>query len=139
MVRDLQTYYDAAGNSTGAPSGISIYMWPMSGDGSSSVPAAVAAAVSSSSGSGSGSAAPPFLLTEEILRDWGTPTARFDAQSTSCNLADYFAEHEIIINLTFCGDWAGAPGVWGTVEGTSKTQSCEDYVRRECTPLLLGI
>lgn len=38
---------------------------------------------------------------------WGTPTAYFP-NSTSCDLAEEFGENNIIINLTLCGDWAGA-------------------------------
>nr|GAT48348.1 glycoside hydrolase family 16 protein [Mycena chlorophos] len=40
---------------------------------------------------------------------WGTPTASFP--STSCNIPQFFSRHNIIINLTLCGDWAGAPSV----------------------------
>ncbi|TBU22209.1 endo-1,3(4)-beta-glucanase-like protein [Dichomitus squalens] len=38
--------------------------------------------------------------------DWGTPFADFP--STSCDMASHFGPHNIVINLTFCGDWAGA-------------------------------
>ncbi|KAF4622600.1 hypothetical protein D9613_009003 [Agrocybe pediades] len=38
--------------------------------------------------------------------NWGTPTAFFP--DTSCNFPDHFQEHNIIINLTLCGDWAGS-------------------------------
>ncbi|KAF9445875.1 glycoside hydrolase family 16 protein [Macrolepiota fuliginosa MF-IS2] len=37
--------------------------------------------------------------------NWGTPIAFFP--DTSCDMAQHFSEHNIIINLTFCGDWAG--------------------------------
>ncbi|TBU64696.1 laminarinase [Dichomitus squalens] len=37
---------------------------------------------------------------------WGTPLADFP--SASCDMASHFGPHNIIINLTFCGDWAGA-------------------------------
>ncbi|KAF9528602.1 glycoside hydrolase family 16 protein [Crepidotus variabilis] len=53
--------------------------------------------------------------------NWGTPTAYFP--NTSCNIPNYFQEHNIIINLTFCGDWAG--GVYGS-SGCPST--CVDYV-----------
>jgi len=36
----------------------------------------------------------------------GTPVADFP--NTSCNIPTYFQENNIIINLTFCGDWAGS-------------------------------
>ncbi|KAF9443774.1 glycoside hydrolase family 16 protein [Macrolepiota fuliginosa MF-IS2] len=38
--------------------------------------------------------------------NWGTPTAFFP--NTSCDLTQHFSAHNIIINLTFCGDFAGA-------------------------------
>ncbi|KAJ6481084.1 glycoside hydrolase family 16 protein [Mycena sanguinolenta] len=37
---------------------------------------------------------------------WGVPAANFP--NTDCNLAQFFSSNNIIINLTFCGDWAGA-------------------------------
>ncbi|KAJ7622157.1 glycoside hydrolase family 16 protein [Roridomyces roridus] len=38
--------------------------------------------------------------------NWGTPTANFP--NTQCNLPQFFSGNNIIINLTFCGQWAGA-------------------------------
>ncbi|KAL1676386.1 glycoside hydrolase family 16 protein [Schizophyllum commune] len=38
--------------------------------------------------------------------NWGTPQAFFP--SDTCNIAEHFDAHNIIINLTLCGDWAGA-------------------------------
>ncbi|KAJ8489562.1 hypothetical protein ONZ51_g2842 [Trametes cubensis] len=38
--------------------------------------------------------------------NWGTPYAYFPSQS--CDLNSHFGAHNIIINLTLCGDWAGA-------------------------------
>ncbi|KAJ6543692.1 glycoside hydrolase family 16 protein [Mycena vulgaris] len=37
------------------------------------------------------------------------PVANFP--NTNCNLAQFFAANNIIINLTFCGDWAGQPDI----------------------------
>ncbi|KAF9233225.1 glycoside hydrolase family 16 protein [Melanogaster broomeanus] len=37
--------------------------------------------------------------------NWGTPAAYFP--NTDCDLATHFDANNIIINLTFCGDWAG--------------------------------
>ncbi|KAF8803219.1 glycoside hydrolase family 16 protein [Phlegmacium glaucopus] len=37
---------------------------------------------------------------------WGTPTAAFP--DTSCDIPEFFQEHNIVINLTLCGDWAGS-------------------------------
>ncbi|TFK73373.1 laminarinase [Pluteus cervinus] len=52
---------------------------------------------------------------------WGTPAAYFP--SSSCNISQKFGPHNIIINLTFCGDWAGA--VYGN---SGCPSSCVDYV-----------
>ncbi|KAJ7624602.1 glycoside hydrolase family 16 protein [Roridomyces roridus] len=53
--------------------------------------------------------------------NWGTPTANFP--NTQCNFPQFFDSHNIIINLTFCGDWAGA--VYGA-SGCPST--CNSYV-----------
>ncbi|GLB43086.1 putative glycoside hydrolase family 16 protein [Lyophyllum shimeji] len=53
--------------------------------------------------------------------NWGTPSAYFP--NTSCDIASHFSQNNIIINLTFCGDWAGA--VYGS-SGCPST--CVDYV-----------
>ncbi|KZT36648.1 endo-1,3(4)-beta-glucanase [Sistotremastrum suecicum HHB10207 ss-3] len=39
--------------------------------------------------------------------NWGTPWAWWP-NTASCNLASHFNGNNIIINLTLCGDWAGA-------------------------------
>ncbi|KAJ7598964.1 glycoside hydrolase family 16 protein [Mycena floridula] len=54
---------------------------------------------------------------------WGTPTAYFP--STSCDIASHFGVHNIIINLTFCGDWAGQAGIYAQ-SGCPST--CNDFV-----------
>ncbi|KAJ7275634.1 laminarinase [Mycena rebaudengoi] len=41
---------------------------------------------------------------------WGTPAAFFPA--TSCPISSKFGPHNIIINLTFCGDWAGQSSIY---------------------------
>ncbi|KAI0762600.1 2 beta-glucan [Fomes fomentarius] len=38
---------------------------------------------------------------------WGQPSAVF--VSDQCDINAHFGAHNIIINLTFCGDWAGLP------------------------------
>lgn len=38
--------------------------------------------------------------------NWGMPAANFP--SGSCDISQYFGPHNIVINLDFCGDWAGA-------------------------------
>jgi hypothetical protein len=53
--------------------------------------------------------------------NWGSPSAYFP--STNCPMSQMFGPHNIIIDLTFCGDWAGA------VYGSSGCPSnCVDYV-----------
>lgn len=37
---------------------------------------------------------------------WGTASAVFPS-SDQCDLDAHFAAHQIVINLTYCGDWAG--------------------------------
>ncbi|KAL7413432.1 concanavalin A-like lectin/glucanase domain-containing protein [Mrakia frigida] len=55
---------------------------------------------------------------------WGTPTAVFPS-SDQCDLDAHFAAHQIVLNLTFCGDWAGSS--YGS--DSSCPSSCDDHVR----------
>ncbi|KAF4564594.1 hypothetical protein EYR36_002531 [Pleurotus pulmonarius] len=52
---------------------------------------------------------------------WGTPAAFFP--NTQCDIASHFNEHNIIINLTFCGDWAGSVYAQSGCPST-----CNDFV-----------
>ncbi|KAL3481205.1 concanavalin A-like lectin/glucanase domain-containing protein [Aspergillus californicus] len=53
---------------------------------------------------------------------WGTPAARFKG---NCNIDQHFSSSQIIFDITFCGDWAGA--TWGSSScGTLGT--CQNYV-----------
>ncbi|KAJ7227882.1 glycoside hydrolase family 16 protein, partial [Mycena haematopus] len=54
---------------------------------------------------------------------WGTPAANFP--NTDCNIAQFFDANNIIINLTFCGDWAGNANVYAA-SGCPST--CNSYV-----------
>jgi len=54
---------------------------------------------------------------------WGTPVANFP--NTLCDLDAKFGPNNIIINLTLCGDWAGATYASDGCPGT-----CVDYVNR---------
>ncbi|KAL5510983.1 hypothetical protein ACEPAG_3702 [Sanghuangporus baumii] len=56
--------------------------------------------------------------------NWGTPVANFPS-SNNCNINSAFGPNNIIINLTFCGDWAGASSVYAASNCPS---SCVDYV-----------
>lgn len=85
------------------PSFIKIYFWER---GSSSVPGDVKHPGSS-------------VKTD----NWGTPTAYYP--STNCDFSSHLGPHNIIINLTFCGDWAGDSGVWAS-SGCPST--CVDFV-----------
>jgi len=55
--------------------------------------------------------------------NWGTPDAFFP--NTSCDIDSHFGPANIIINLTFCGDWAGSASVYSS-SGCPST--CTDYV-----------
>ncbi|KAJ3759525.1 laminarinase [Lentinula raphanica] len=86
---------------------ISIWFWPRS---STTVPSDV------SGGS-----------TEVDTDNWGTPVAFFP--NTDCDIASEFAAHNFVINLTFCGDWAGITSVWDLACAASTgVADCNDYV-----------
>ncbi|KAJ8463021.1 hypothetical protein ONZ45_g17727 [Pleurotus djamor] len=53
--------------------------------------------------------------------NWGPPTAFFP--NTQCDIEKHFDEHYIVINLTFCGDFAGAVYPFSGCPST-----CEDFV-----------
>ncbi|KAJ7259093.1 endo-beta-glucanase [Mycena haematopus] len=54
---------------------------------------------------------------------WGTPTAYFT--NNDCNLPEVFDANNIIINLAFCGEWAGNPDKYAA-SGCPST--CKSYV-----------
>ncbi|KAJ7233290.1 glycoside hydrolase family 16 protein [Mycena haematopus] len=54
---------------------------------------------------------------------WGIPAAYFT--NNHCNLPEIFDAHNIIINLAFCGDWAGNPGKY---EAAGCPSTCRKYV-----------
>ncbi|KAG6038579.1 hypothetical protein E4U41_004029 [Claviceps citrina] len=61
-------------------------------------------------------------------RSWGTPVARF-VGGPSCAIDNHFSKHQIIIDTTFCGAWAGSPDVWGSdPECSALASTCKDYV-----------
>ncbi|KAF9567184.1 2 beta-glucanase [Agrocybe pediades] len=55
--------------------------------------------------------------------NWGTPRAYFP--NNSCSISSKFGPHNIIFDLTFCGDWAGSSSVYAA-SGCPST--CVDYV-----------
>jgi hypothetical protein len=55
---------------------------------------------------------------------WGKPTAKFQG---GCDIDQHFENHNIIFDITFCGDWAG--NVWGQDSVCSaKASSCQAFV-----------
>ncbi|KAG8807621.1 hypothetical protein FRC17_004378 [Serendipita sp. 399] len=54
---------------------------------------------------------------------WGLPDVRF--VDDQCDIPQHFKEHRIVINLTFCGDWAGE---FFTYLRSGCPGSCVDYV-----------
>lgn len=123
--------------------GISVYFWPIS-TAPSAMPAAVAAIAN-------GVSAPKYVVTNSNatgndrseLAKWGQPSAFFANTANSsasasalatgdgsvCQMQDYFDEHEIIINLTLCGDWAGETFGFSGCAAQYQNASCEDFVR----------
>ncbi|KAN0098597.1 glycoside hydrolase family 16 protein [Hyaloscypha variabilis] len=59
---------------------------------------------------------------------WGTPTATF-ASSSSCEVDQFFMNHNIVFDTTFCGDWAGQASVWdSSCQASTGASTCEAYV-----------
>jgi hypothetical protein len=57
---------------------------------------------------------------------WGKPTARFEG---GCDIDQHFENHNLIFDVTFCGDWAG--NVWGQDSICSaKGSSCQAFVEK---------
>lgn len=55
---------------------------------------------------------------------WGPPMSNFQG---SCDIDTHFVNHEIVFDLTFCGDWAG--NVWNQFPTCSAlAPTCTDYV-----------
>ncbi|EPQ26101.1 uncharacterized protein PFL1_06309 [Pseudozyma flocculosa PF-1] len=123
--------------------GISVWFWPATTP-ISSLPAAVAA--------GADGSAPKYVVTNanatgadrSELDKWGQPAAFFPniANATAspaaltgssdegvCQMENYFEEHEIIINLTFCGDWAGETFGTSGCAAANRNVTCEQFVR----------
>ncbi len=56
-------------------------------------------------------------------KTWAKPTVTFKG---NCNIDNHFKKHKIIINTTFCGDWAGR--TWSDGECAALAPNCEQYV-----------
>jgi hypothetical protein len=59
---------------------------------------------------------------------WGQPMASFS--DSGCNIDEFFNDHQIVFDTTFCGDWAGNAAVWASdpVCG-SKAPTCQAFVQ----------
>lgn len=56
---------------------------------------------------------------------WGKPTSRFQGD---CNIDDKLKNHNLIFDVTFCGDWAG--NVWDQDSiCSSKAPTCQAFVQ----------
>ena len=58
---------------------------------------------------------------------WGLPMVHFPL-GQDCD-EEHFSKLKIVINLTFCGDWAGSKFSWGLGRCRLKGPSCDRYVR----------
>ncbi|KAK6343259.1 hypothetical protein TWF730_010855 [Orbilia blumenaviensis] len=56
--------------------------------------------------------------------EWGTASADFP--STKCDINSHFKNHRLIINISLCGDWAGAPPVY--TDEYNCPMECAEYV-----------
>jgi hypothetical protein len=56
---------------------------------------------------------------------WGTPLARLSGKDF--DFASKFMSLQIIINLSFCGDWAGNVDVWRNPECSNLAATSNDY------------
>ncbi|KIS70743.1 uncharacterized protein UMAG_01898 [Mycosarcoma maydis] len=123
--------------------GIGVYFWPIS-TAPSAMPAVVAAIAN-------GESAPKYVVTNSNatgndrseLNKWGQPSAFFantanasatpEALATGagsvCQMQNYFDEHEIIINLSLCGDWAGETFALSGCAAQYNNVSCDNFVR----------
>lgn len=73
---------------------------------------------------------PREAIPADVLGDnpqpngWGKPAAKF---AGACDIDKMFAEQKIIIDTTFCGQWAGAE--WEESSCGAKAATCNEYVR----------
>ncbi|RDX41602.1 hypothetical protein OH76DRAFT_1489360 [Lentinus brumalis] len=54
---------------------------------------------------------------------WGTPSAAYP--SSSCNINNFFTAQQLVIDITLCGDWAGAASIYqSTCGGDGTATAC---------------
>ncbi|KAK5456230.1 hypothetical protein LTS15_005549 [Exophiala xenobiotica] len=70
----------------------------------------------------------PFDIGQETPdpSKWGFPLAQF---VTSCVLDEHFLDQQLIINIDFCGDWAGGSSWDNNDYCYAKAAKCSDYVQ----------
>lgn len=59
---------------------------------------------------------------------WGQPLASFSSGNGGCDFDDYFANHNIIFDTTFCGSWAGQASTWDSSTCSNLATTCQEYV-----------
>lgn len=123
--------------------GIGVYFWPISTS-PSAMPRVVSAIAD-------GVSAPKYVVTNSNatgndrseLNKWGQPSAFFANTANSsataavlatgngsiCQMQNYFDQHEIIINLSLCGDWAGETFALSGCAAQYNNVSCDTFVR----------
>jgi hypothetical protein len=74
-----------------------------------------------------GSIPSDILSGSPTTADWGEPDFNF-SPTTSGSIPDHFNGHQIIFDLTFCGDWAGA-----VYPSCGCPSTCTDYVANNPT------
>ncbi|QSZ33779.1 hypothetical protein DSL72_005351 [Monilinia vaccinii-corymbosi] len=57
---------------------------------------------------------------------WGAPTAKF--AGSGCNIDQHFNGHNIVLDTTFCGDWAGQVWSSGGCAASTQAATCNAYV-----------
>jgi len=62
------------------------------------------------------------------LDSWGDPDAHFPFDPYLCDYKQHFDAHQMVFDLTFCGDWAGS--VWPLPSSgcAHEAATCEDFV-----------
>lgn len=106
--------------------GISVYFWPAS---ASAIDDGLPAALRYP--------ALPFLQTDGEVSSldyttqsapWSTPGAHFPNGNSTCAMQTLYEPHEIILDTTLCGTWAGETFQYVS---SCPAVSCEEYVRSE--------
>ncbi|KAG2018795.1 glycosyl hydrolase family 16, variant 2 [Coprinopsis cinerea AmutBmut pab1-1] len=95
------------------PSFIKVWFWPRRGADGSSPPSNLPADIRTTT-------------SNRVNTDnWRRPAALFNSAAGSCDLESKFKPNNIIINLNFCGDWAGPQYPASGCPGT-----CVDFVNK---------